>query len=466
MSDRQVLLRSIPSLDRLLEHDDVRPYRDILDPGLLTELLREAVDEIRQQVLQGKRSRISTKMILRAFQNRCDVLFTDHMRRVINGTGVILHTGLGRAPISTRAAERLVSDLAGYTSLEFDLPDGKRGHRNNHVEKLICRLTGAEAAVVVNNNAAAVYIALNALANRKEVIVSRGQLVEIGGRFRVPDVIRRSGCRMIDVGTTNKTHLEDYQDAVTERTRILLRVHTSNFKQLGFVHQPELSQLVELAHARDLILYDDLGSGAFFNLGDYGLTPEPLVTDSIENGVDLVSFSGDKLLGGAQAGILAGKAPLIQKIKKSPLMRVLRPDKFTLGILEATLEHYLGGEHGRQQIPVVRMLTEPREQVRERAEELLGLLQIPQDYAVCELVDSTARSGSGALPEEPVPSVALKVKPQKISVAQLARRLRLGRPAVVGYIQKDDFYLDLKAVAEDELKLLAEILNRLAAENN
>jgi L-seryl-tRNA(Ser) seleniumtransferase len=457
-SDATRLLAGLPAVDKLLQEEVVRECVGSSSRALVVTLLRESLDALRKDILAGRVRTVRRERLLKDFLRRWHRLLDPYLRKVFNCTGVILHTGLGRAPVPQEALRSIAGFVGGYTNLEFNLETGRRGQRNDHVELLLKYLTGAEAAVVVNNNAAAVYLVLNTLASRREVLVSRGQLVEIGGKFRVPDILKRSGARMVEVGTTNKTHLEDYEQAFTPRTGMILRVHTSNFRQVGFVHQPQLAELTELAHTRGVILVDDLGSGAFFPLKPYGFTDEPLVTHSVARGADLVTFSGDKLLGGGQAGIIVGRKDLVSRLKKSPLMRVLRPDKFTLAILETTLRHYLAGEPERGRVPVVRMLTEHPDRVRERGAKLLKLLRIPSWLEVA-LVATQARTGSGALPEEPLPSWGLRLTSGTVSVERLARKLRLHPRAVVGYIHDEALLLDLKAVSAEEVEELARELN-------
>ncbi len=454
MRDKERLLSEIPSLDSLLTDPVIEDCITHSNHALVVELLRETLQAARERLLAGKKQSVAPEWLIRDCRRRWRELLEPHLKRVFNCTGVILHTGLGRAPLLPEARDLLRDTAGGYTNLEFNLATGKRGQRNERVEKLLCRLAGAEAAVVVNNNAAAVYLVLNALANRRQVIVSRGQLVEIGDKFRVPDIMQRSGAKLVEVGTTNKTHLEDYTAAINERTRMILRVHTSNFRQIGFVHQPELSELAELARRDEVLLVDDLGSGAFFDLEACGLTPEPLVADSVAAGADIVTFSGDKMLGAGQAGILVGRRRWIDKLKRSPLMRVLRPDKLTLAVLETTLRAYLAGGERRQRIPVVAMLTEGREPPRERAARLAESLA--EHHALqATVVETTARCGSGALPEEPLPSCAVELAMPGLSAEQLARQLRRHDQPVVGYIQDENLRLDLKAIATDELEELA-----------
>jgi L-seryl-tRNA(Ser) seleniumtransferase len=357
---------------------------------------------------------------------------------VINATGVILHTNLGRAPLSAATIRAMQAVASGYSSLEYDLELGQRGSRHEHVTELLRHLTGAEAALVVNNNAASVLLALAALAADREVVISRGQLVEIGGGFRIPDVLRQSGARLVEVGTTNRTYAEDYAQAIGEGTALLLRVHASNFRVTGFVHQPALGELVALGHGRGLLVVDDLGSGSLLATERYGLGHEPMVQESVADGVDLVCFSADKLLGGPQAGILVGSNETVARLRRHPLTRALRPDKATIAGLRATLRHYLRGEAERE-IPVLRMLACPAEELRRRTDRILAA--VPDTAAVA----SRATVGGGSLPGETLPSWAVAA-PAGGQPHRLAEKLRrLDRP-IVGRIAEDRLLLDLRTV--------------------
>jgi len=353
---------------------------------------------------------------------------------------VILHTNLGRAPLSP-AARRALLDAAGATPLEFDLARGTRGRRESHVEGLLCRLTGAEASLVVNNNAAAVLLALTGLARRREVLISRSQLIEIGGGFRIPDVLRQSGARLVEVGTTNRTHLEDFEQAISPRTSLLLRVHHSNFRLLGFTAEPALADLAQLARRHQLVLLDDLGSGAVLDTAGFGLGHEPMVQESLQAGATLVAFSGDKLLGGPQSGILVGESAAIQRLRRHPLLRALRPDKLCLAALRATLEPYLRGD-APGEIPVWRMIATAEGELRARAQHWR------EQLGVGDVVAGLSTVGGGSLPEETLPTWTLALP--AASADRLARGLRTAQPPVIGRIENGRVVLDPRTVLPDQ----------------
>jgi L-seryl-tRNA(Ser) seleniumtransferase len=359
------------------------------------------------------------------------------LRRVLNATGVLVHTNLGRAPLAAAALDRVVEVGGGYSNLEYDLEAGARGSRQDHLSSLVRRITGAEAALVVNNNAAAVLLALAALAEGREVLVSRGELIEIGDGFRIPDVLARSGATLVEVGTTNRTRVADYERAMTPDTALLLRVHQSNFRVVGFAEQPRLAELAELAQRRGIPLVDDLGSGALFDLGD-----EPTPAASLAAGADLVCFSGDKLLGGPQAGIVAGRAELVEGLRRHPLQRALRADKLTLAALEGTLALVLDPQRARDEIPILRMLDELSEAVRARAGKLAALVG-------GEVEETVARVGGGALPLAELPSFACAIE------EQLFEPLRRGEPPVVGIVRDGRLLLDVRALGDDDVDAVA-----------
>lgn len=387
--------------------------------------------------------------------------------RVINGTGIILHTGLGRAPLGRETLRRVSEIAGGYSNLEFDLVTGRRGDRSTHFERLICQLTGAEAATAVNNNAGAVLLMLSAVADGGEVIVSRGELVEIGGKFRVPDMMELSGAKLREVGTTNRTRLPDYETAVNGETKALLKVHTSNYRIVGFTEETSVKELAGLKERAGIPLLEDLGSGVLIDLEKYGICQEPSVQEVLAQGADVVTFSGDKLLGGPQAGILAGKKKHIEKIKQHPLARVLRIDKFTAAALEAVLLEYLNPEKAAERIPALRMLTMPAAKVLSRAERLAE--QIRQSICCSECGESTceipavitveksaARAGGGSLPMTDIPSFSVSVAPEEISASELERRLRQLDIPVIGRITDGKLLLDLRTIEERDIPYLAE----------
>ena len=379
-----------------------------------------------------------------------------NLRRVINGTGVVIHTNLGRSVLSASMVDALQQAGAHYTNLEFDLSNGKRGSRYSLVEEIICDLTGAEAALVVNNNAAAVLLALDTLASGKEVIVSRGQLVEIGGSFRIPDVIAKSGARLVEVGATNRTHLADYERMINDETAMLLKVHTSNFRVIGFTSEVSAEELVALAHASGLPVMEDLGSGSLVDLSSFGLPQEPTVQQIVKAGVDVVTFSGDKLLGGPQAGLIVGKKEVIDRIKRNPLNRALRIDKFTLASLEAVLRNYYDLEQALTTVPTLKMLTQPVELIKRRAKRLMRRVHtIVQPTCSLCLHPTMSRVGGGAMPEHGLPSWAVAFKPLHIHLSAMEQGLRKLAIPIIGKMEDDSLLLDMRTVSDDEIPGLA-----------
>ena len=447
-------LRKLPSVDRLLREEAIRALVEEHGHDLTVEAVRQALDLARQGILAGGACPPTEELVEMA-RASLQALLRPTLRPVINATGVIIHTNLGRAPLSAEARAAMEAAARGYSNLEYDLEAGRRGSRYVHAEELLCRLTGAEAALVVNNNAGAVLLILSALARGGEVIISRGQLVEIGGGFRIPDVMRQSGARLVEVGTTNRTYLEDYKEAIGEDTALLMRVHRSNFRLAGFVHEPSLSELVELGRKHGLDVVDDLGSGALLDTSVYGLAHEPTMQESIAQGAALVSASGDKLLGGPQAGIIVGRGDLIARLKRHPLTRALRVDKTTLAGLQATLLHYLKGE-AEEKIPVWRMIATPLEALQERAKAWAERLR--EAGIAASVVDGRSAVGGGSLPGETLPSKLVAIEAD--SPDELARRLRLGDPPVIGRIEGDRLLLDPRTVLEGEGELLLEAVRR------
>lgn len=457
------LLRNIPSVETLLRSEPALRHGATIMRTILADLARNATDEIREKILQDRFSTAGDVQDAAhsLFLAKIDQLLSPSLRRVINCTGVILHTGLGRAVIPESAQQRLSALIDGYCNLELDLDSGGRGDRAGHVEALLTSLTGAESACVVNNNAAAVMLALNALANRKEVVISRGELVEIGGSFRIPDIMKKSGAKMVEIGTTNKTHLSDYADAVSSRTAGILHVHTSNYRVQGFTASPDLSELVSLAHENGLFVLNDLGGGVLCDLKEFGLPHEPVVQAAVAAGVDVITFSGDKIIGGPQSGIIVGKKKFVQRIRKNPLMRVLRCDKFTYALLAETLRLFLNKEQLVARHPVFAMLTTDKSIVRQRGQEILkqlSKLKTKFELTVCE---SSASVGSGALPLEKIPSYALKISGAKRSVVELATKLRKNDPAILGYVKKHALFLDMRTVQGADFDTLRRTLKAI-----
>ena len=451
-------LRKLPSVDSVLQEPEAQAAMPLYGRELVAEAIRAVLDEARQRILGGG-ARPAMAEVLAAARDRLAALAQPTLQPVINATGVIIHTNLGRAPLSAATIAAMRAAAAGYSNLEYDLEQGQRGSRYVHAEALLCRLTGAEAALLVNNNAGAVLLALSALAQGREVVISRGQLVEIGGGFRIPDVMAQSGALLREVGTTNRTHLRDYEAAIGEQTALLMRVHSSNFKIIGFVQQVELEELVRLGRERHLHVVDDLGSGTLLDTSPYGLAHEPTIQESVAAGADIVSFSGDKLLGGPQAGIIVGRRELVERLRRHPLTRALRVDKTTIAGIQANLLHYLKGEAARE-VPVWRMIALPLAELEARAQALAA--QVARLGVSAQVMDGHSTIGGGSLPGETLPTklVALPVGSPDV----LALALRRGRPAVVGRIENDCLLLDPRTVlpGQDEA-LVASLARALSA---
>lgn len=447
--------RVIPSIEQLRQHVSARALETRYGRDALVAALRDAAGDVRRALTSGTAAPATedtavTEIICRA-EARLTAGFQPSLRRVINATGVIVHTNLGRAPLAAPALDR-VNQLAGYSNLEYDLPRGARGSRTLHAEALLTSLTGAEAAAVVNNNAAATLLTLAALASGREVIISRGELVEIGGGFRVPDVMAQSGAILREVGTTNRTRAADYAAAITDRTALILRVHPSNFRIEGFTERPGLDELVALGRRFHLPVAEDLGSGALLPL----VRDEPLVGDSLAAGADIVCFSGDKLMGGPQAGILVGRREPIQAIRTHPLMRALRVDKMTYAALEGTLIEYLAGR-AAVSIPVVRMLSLTVEQIEARARALAGRIRANGDWQV-DVVDGTSAIGGGSAPGVELPTKLIALSRRDDSADEIEAHMRRLDPPLIARIEKDRVVLDLRTVPPEDDELLARLL--------
>jgi len=450
--DVQRELRRLPSVDRLLQEPHIVERIQTSGRELVVEMVRKVLEETRHSILAGQPCPSTDALVHSIVQSLAEAL-RPTLRRVINATGVIIHTNLGRSPLSEAARRAMWEAGIGYSNLEYDLEQGRRGSRYYHAEALLCRLTGAQAALVVNNNAGAVLLVLSALARGKEVIISRSQLIEIGGGFRIPEVMAQSGARLVEVGTTNRTRLSDYERAITENTALIMRAHRSNFRIIGFTAEPSLAELVELGDRYRIPVVDDLGSGTLLDTAPFGLEHEPMVQESVRAGAALVTFSGDKLLGGPQAGIILGRRDLVEQLRHFPLTRALRVDKITLAGLQATLLHYLKGE-ALHAIPTWRMIARSSEELRTTAErwaEALRAAGLP-----AEVTAGQSAVGGGSLPGETLPTwcVALTVP----SPDALARRLRAHEPPVIALIQEDQLRLDPRTVLPDEEDTLLQAL--------
>jgi len=454
MGSEKDSLRNIPSVDRLLNHPRGERLLARFNRSYVTQKCREKLEGLRKTVLQGESlsgEEFTEEAILVAVEKRISVESEPQLNRVVNATGTILHTNLGRAVLPGPAIQALSLAGAHPVNLEYDLLEGKRGRREESIERLLVELTGAEAATVVNNNAAAMLLGLNAVAVGKEVIVSRGELIEIGGSFRIPEIMAKSGAILKEVGTTNRTHPDDYEKAIGEKSGLLLKVHTSNYKIVGFAAEVSLDELVAIGQRRGLPVMEDLGSGALIDLSRYGLPKEPVVVERVALGADLVTFSGDKILGGPQAGLIVGKKSWIQKMNENPLKRALRCGKLTLAALEATLKLYQQSGNLTQEVPTLRAFTRSIEEIRQMGERLLPKLKkkLRDDFSVA-LEDSTCQIGSGALPAEEIPSRVIVVRHPSLSAERIARRFRGARPPILGRIEDKRFLLDLRAVFDPE----------------
>ena len=459
--NKNMLYRSIPKVDVLLENQDIVTLIENHHRDVVVDVIREEIDKLRNFIKENDDVNLIETKINNLIENikiSTEKVYSYNIKKVINGTGTILHTNLGRAIISKKHADYLSEVVTSYSNLEYDLEEGKRGERYSHFEKLICKITGAEAAMAVNNNAAAVMLVLSSMAAEREVIVSRGELVEVGGKFRIPDVMKSSNAHLVEIGTTNKTHLEDYEDAISENTGAFLKVHTSNFKILGFTESVSIEELCKLGREKDIPVIEDIGSGVLIDLSEYGLEYEPTVQDSIKAGVDVVSFSGDKLLGGPQAGIIVGKKKYIDKMKKNPLTRAFRIDKFTATILEMIFHEYLNEEDAIKNIPVLSLITKDLKEIEKNANALFNKIENLENVADINVEDTFSQIGGGSLPAERIKSKSVTIMPKNISTQSLEAKLRAGKNPVVGRISEEKLILDMRTVLEDEIDILAQKL--------
>ena len=446
------LLRELPSVDRLLKHPLCEALLSRYNRDYVTRRCRETLDEVRADLRQGKgRTEVKEESILSRLEDRILAESQPGHVRVINATGTILHTNLGRALLPQVAIDAMAAVARDAVNLEYDLTAGKRGRREGAIQKLLVELTGAEAATVVNNNAAAVLLGLNTLAQGKEVIVSRGELIEIGGAFRIPEIMAKSGAILKEIGSTNRTHAADYENAIHEKTALLLKVHTSNYKVVGFTSEVALDQLVAIGKKHGIPVMEDLGSGALIDLSRYGLPKEPIVAECIRAGADIVTFSGDKILGGPQAGLMVGSKELILRTNQNHLQRALRCGKLTLAALEATLRLYRQAPAITEAIPTLKTFTRPLDAIRMLAEEVLPKLQQALGTGFRLAIESsTSQIGSGALPTEELPTVVIAVTHEKEPARRLAERFRRADPPIIGRIRDDRFLLDLRTIFDAE----------------
>ena len=464
---RKEMLKKLPKIDEVILLLEKQNIYALAPRDIVKETCRMVVQNLRGKIVDAKKKGFAeffddAATVAREAEKLIRGLYRYNLRRVVNATGVILHTNLGRAPLCPEALQRILEVGKGYSNLEFDLIKGERGQRYDHVSRLICALTGAQDALIVNNNAAAVLLVLNTLSEGKETIVSRGELIEIGGEFRIPEIMRKSAARLHEVGTTNRTRLSDYEKAVNKETGLILKVHTSNFRIVGFTEEADIESLVALGQKRRIPVMDDLGSGCLIDLDIYGLEHEPTIREVLAAGVDVVTFSGDKLLGGPQAGIIVGKKDILEKIKKNPLNRTLRIDKFTLAALEATLMHYLDPVNATKKLRPLRALTEPVEAVKKRARKLISKLQRSNfDSLEFFLRDDFAAAGGGSLPTQKIPTVAIAIKNKKIPASRMEEKLRKLEIPIIVRVDKDEIFIDLRTVAEDEFSFVIEGLRQI-----
>ena len=453
---KNTLLRNLPKIDEVMLLLEKRDVFSKTPRNIVRSVCRSVVEELRQEILKTNTERKdlrlpSAEQVADSATRILQGLHEYRLRRVVNATGVILHTNLGRAPLCKDAVERLVEIAKGYSNLEYDLVKGERGLRYDHVQKILCELSGAEDALVVNNNAAAVLLSLNTLAAGKEVIVSRGELVEIGGEFRIPEVMEKSGACLREVGTTNRTRLADYEKAIGPETGLILKVHTSNFRIVGFTEDAVLPSLVALGKTRGIPVMYDLGSGCFAELDCYGLEREPTVSDVLETGVSIITFSGDKLLGGPQAGIILGRRNVLQEIKQNPLNRALRIDKLTLAALEATMMQYFQPDRAISRLRVLKALTEPLKDVDKRAKKLLSLLRKERwEGVIMSVKKGFSMAGGGSLPTQEIPTILLSLVSKHLSPSNLEERLRYLEIPIIARIADDEVLFDLRTIEEEE----------------
>lgn len=465
----RLLLRKLPGIDRLLEMALEHPGLADAPRPVITRAAREVVESLRAEILDedipiGEEA-LDAQRIIDRIKRRIDAILAPNLVPTINAAGVVVHTNLGRSLLAQQALGNVATIAGRYSNLEFDLDRGHRGSRYQAIVDILCEISGAEAALVVNNNAGAVFICLETFARGREVIVSRGELVEIGGSFRVPDVMAKSGGILKEVGTTNRTHPRDYEHAITENTALLLKVHQSNFSIVGFTREVSLKEMVEIGRTRKVPVMEDLGSGTFIDFSPYGLAKEPTVQESVAAGVDVVTFSGDKLLGGPQAGLIVGKKRYIDRIRTNPLNRALRIDKMTLAALESTLQLYREPEKAVNTIPTLRMITASVEEIRQKAETLKARLEAPGIASIrIEILRCSSRTGGGALPMQELPSVCLGVRVDGFTVNAVEKKLRAHTPPIIGRIEDDCFIMDLRTVQDDDFPIIESAFTSLLEE--
>ncbi len=448
---QKTLLSGLPSVDEVLKSPDGRSWLSQFQRKVVLLAVRDVIAERRAALLGGKTAELSAESLAEDIRQRISSLSSFSLRPLINATGIVIHTNLGRAVLSDKVLKNVVEASRSYSNLEYDLTNGKRGQRHTHTKRLLKEITGAEDALIVNNNAAAVFLSLNTVAKGREVIVSRGELVEIGGSFRVPDVMAASGAVLREVGTTNKTHLRDYEESINENTALILKVHQSNYKITGFTEGVEIDALVSLGRRHDIPVMFDLGSGCLIDLRPYGIYDEPAVSRIVETGVDIITFSGDKLLGGPQGGIILGKKQYVENIQRNPLARAVRIDKLAIAAFEATLMEYMDTENAKREIPVLAMLLQTTGQMEARAKKIASALRRRTGEKDIRVIRDSSKAGGGSLPEVEFATYAVALTPSGISVNELESRLRNGSPPVIARIREDSLLLDARTIRDTEI---------------
>lgn len=465
--NRNLLLSSIPKVDEVLNIESLSEQLKDIPRVIVVEAIRGALNDVRTFILQCSDEQlidysIDINSILKAIIENAHAMSQRHLKRVINGTGVVIHTNLGRSILCREAVDAVLNVAQNYSNLEYDVEGGIRGSRYSHLEYIISKITGAESAIAVNNNAAAILLVLSTLCKGKEAVVSRGELIEIGGSFRIPEVMEQSGAILREVGTTNRTHRADYENAINENTGILLKVHTSNYRILGFTEAVSSNELADLVRSNDIPVVEDIGSGSFIDFSKYGLSYEPTVQDAIKAGVDIVTFSGDKMLGGPQAGIIAGRKKYIDRMKKNPLARALRLDKMTIAALEATLRKYLDEGEAVDEIPTVGMIVASKEAIYKRAEQLLEVLKKSTgkraEYSIAE---ENSQIGGGSMPLENLPTSVIVIKSLNISANQLEESLRKADIPIIVRVQNNSIFIDIRTVRDDEFSIISNTLDKI-----
>lgn len=455
------LLRKLPKIDELLKNDIIQNELKETQRVLIVDSLRESIEKYRKYILEDKIQDFEEDDVLNYALGLLLKKKKNNLRRVINATGTVIHTNLGRSILSKKAVENAIEIAGRYNNLEYDIESGKRGSRYSHIEKLITKITGAEAALVVNNNAAAIMLVLDSLCKEKEAIVSRGQLVEIGGSFRVPDVMKFSGAKLVEVGTTNRTHLYDYENNINDNTGMLLKVHTSNFKICGFTEEVELESLVKLGNERNIPVVEDIGSGVLVDFSKYGFTHEPTVQESIKKGVDIVTFSGDKMLGGPQAGVIIGKKKYVELMKKNQLTRALRIDKMTLSALESTLRYYLDEKEAIENIPTLNMILSSKEDMKKKAIKFRKKFRHALDNFEFKIDEDYSMVGGGSMPTEKIPTYVIKISSENTSVNEMEKILRLNETAIITRVFNNELILDVRTIFDEDIEEIIKALRKI-----